>query len=246
MGNVIIYGIVAGVIGTLIGGIISAIMGTKDKMVSLLFCVAAGIMLAIVCFDLIPEALVHSGLLTLFLSILAGALVVVLLDVIIEIKNPQFIKVESTDTNKNQMAKAGFLMMLAIALHNFPEGLVIGSSEVADNGLLITILIGLHNIPEGIAVAAPLIASGMKKGKAIFLTALTGLPTLLGAIVGYYIGLQSDIFVAVSLGIASGAMLCIIFSDMIPEALKLNDSKATGYATFASFLIGIILIIALA
>lgn len=246
MVNVIIYGLLAGVIGTLTGGIISAVIGKKDKTISILFCIAAGIMLAIVCFDLIPDALEHSGLTTLFLSVLAGALIVILLDVIIEIKNPEIARASNGDPSKNNMAKAGFLMMLAIALHNFPEGLVIGSSEVVSNGLLMTILIGLHNIPEGIAVAAPLIAGGMKKSKAIFLTALTGLPTLFGAIAGYFIGLQSDVFVAVSLGVASGAMLCIIFSDMIPEAIKLNDSKATGYATFASFLVGIVLIIALA
>lgn len=248
--EVILYGIVAGIFGTLLGGIVSAILGKRDNVVAVLFCIAGGIMLAIVCFDLIPEALAISNLLTVALSMLAGAAIVVIMDIIIQIKSPTYIKTPEDENNpvlrrKSQMIKAGFLMIFAIAMHNLPEGLVIGSSEAASKGLLMALLIGLHNIPEGIAVAAPLIASGMKKSKAILLTGATGVPTLIGAIIGYYIGVKSPSFVSISLGIAAGAMLCIIFSDMIPEAIKLNDKKVTGYATFLSLLAGIILIISL-
>lgn len=248
--NVILYGAVAGVVGTLIGGLISAFLSKKTTVVSVLFCVAAGVMLAIVCFDLIPEALALGGLLALALSVLAGAVIVVVLDEIIKYMAPRFQKKENgteelpDDKRRRDMIKAGVLMMLAIALHNLPEGLVIGSSEVQQKGLLMMCLIGLHNIPEGIAVAAPLIAGGVKKWKAVLITAATGIPTLIGSIIGYYIGMKSQIFVAVSLGIAAGAMLCIIFSDMIPEAQKMYDSKVAGYATFISVLIGAVLIYA--
>ncbi|MEG2456699.1 MAG: ZIP family metal transporter, partial [Clostridia bacterium] len=201
--------------------------------------------LAIVFFDLIPEALKSSNLLTVSLSIVAGVIVVIVLDIIINIKGPQFISPDAEVRHKNEMAKAGFLMMMAIAMHNLPEGLVIGSSEVADKGLLMAILIGLHNIPEGIAVASPLIAGGMSKKKAVLITGATGAPTLIGAIIGYLIGIQSPSFVAISLGLAAGAMLCIIFSDMIPEAIKLDGTKKTGYATVGSLIIGMIVIIAL-
>ncbi len=270
MGNVILYGAVAGIIGTLIGGIISAFLGKKDTVVSVLFCVAAGVMLAIVCFDLIPEAYQMGGLLSLALSVLGGGLLVVVLDEIIKYMTPKFEKAErlraaklqaangietmpeeivpavadAKPSRKREMMKAGVLMMFAIAMHNLPEGLVIGSSEVQQKGVLMMCLIGLHNIPEGIAVAAPLIAGGMKRWKAVLITGATGVPTLIGAIIGYYIGMESKMFISVSLGVAAGAMLCIIFSDMIPEAQKMYDSKVAGYATFISVLVGAILIFA--
>lgn len=257
---VILFGAVAGIIGTTIGGVISAFLSKKDNVISVLFCIAAGVMLAIVCFDLIPEAYRMSGnsLLSVGLSILAGGILVVVLDEIIKYMAPKIKKPvedrleganfcacdENLSKRRSEMIKAGVLMMLAIAMHNLPEGIVIGSSTVENKGVLMMILIGLHNIPEGIAVAAPLVAGGVKKGKAIAITAATGLPTLFGAIIGYYIGLESQIFISISLGIAAGAMMCIIFSDMIPEAQKMYDSKVAGYATFISVLIGAILIYA--
>ena len=150
--------------------------------------------------------------------------------------------IEEGRKRRVEMTKTGILMMLAIAVHNLPEGLVIGSSELKSRGLLMALLIGLHNIPEGIAVAAPLIAGGMKKWKAILITASTGIPTLIGAVIGYYIGLASATFVAVSLGIAAGAMLAVIFAEMLPESLKLNESKAPGFAAVISVVIGAVAI----
>ena len=216
--KVLLYGAVSGIVGTMLGGVISAFLSKKDKVIGVLFAVAAGVMLAIVSFDLIPEAYAEGGVWTLAASVLAGVVLVVILDEITKaVTKKGGDIIEEGRKRRVEMTKTGILMMLAIAVHNLPEGLVIGSSELKSRGLLMALLIGLHNIPEGIAVAAPLIAGGMKKWKAILITASTGIPTLIGAVIGYYIGLASATFVAVSLGIAAGAMLAVIVAEMLRE-----------------------------
>ncbi len=241
--KVLLYGAVSGIVGTMLGGVISAFLSKKDKVIGVLFAVAAGVMLAIVSFDLIPEAYAEGGVWTLAASVLAGVVLVVILDEITKaVTKKGGDIIEEGRKRRVEMTKTGILMMLAIAVHNLPEGLVIGSSELKSRGLLMALLIGLHNIPEGIAVAAPLIAGGMKKRKAILITASTGIPTLIGAVIGYYIGLASATFVAVSLGIAAGAMLAVIFAEMLPESLKLNESKAPGFAAVISVVIGAVAI----
>lgn len=241
--KVLLYGAVSGIVGTMLGGVISAFLSKKDKVIGVLFAVAAGVMLAIVSFDLIPEAYAEGGVWTLAASVLAGVVLVVILDEITKaVTKKGGDIIEEGRKRRVEMTKTGILMMLAIAVHNLPEGLVIGSSELKSRGLLMAFLIGLHNIPEGIAVAAPLIAGGMKKWKAILITASTGIPTLIGAVIGYYIGLASATFVAVSLGIAAGAMLAVIFAEMLPESLKLNESKAPGFAAVISVVIGAVAI----
>ena len=243
MVKVLLYGAVSGIVGTMLGGVISAFLSKKDKVIGVLFAVAAGVMLAIVSFDLIPEAYAEGGVWTLAASVLAGVVLVVILDEITKaVTKKGGDIIEEGRKRRVEMTKTGILMMLAIAVHNLPEGLVIGSSELKSRGLLMALLIGLHNIPEGIAVAAPLIAGGMKKWKAILITASTGIPTLIGAVIGYYIGLASATFVAVSLGIAAGAMLAVIFAEMLPESLKLNESKAPGFAAVISVVIGAVAI----
>lgn len=241
--KVLLYGAVSGIVGTMLGGVISAFLSKKDKVIGVLFAVAAGVMLAIVSFDLIPEAYAEGGVWTLAASVLAGVVLVVILDEITKaVTKKGGDIIEEGRKRRVEMTKTGILMMLAIAVHNLPEGLVIGSSELKSRGLLMALLIGLHNIPEGIAVAAPLIAGGMKKWKAILITASTGIPTLIGAVIGYYIGLASATFVAVSLGIAAGAMLAVIFAEMLPESLKMNESKAPGFAAVISVVIGAVAI----
>ena len=241
--KVLLYGAVSGIVGTMLGGVISAFLSKKDKVIGVLFAVAAGVMLAIVSFDLIPEAYAEGGVWTLAASVLAGVVLVVILDEITKaVTKKGGDIIEEGRKRRVEMTKTGILMMLAIAVHNLPEGLVIGSSELKSRGLLMALLIGLHNIPEGIAVAAPLIAGGMKKWKAILITASTGIPTLIGAVIGYYIGLASATFVAVSLGIAAGAMLAVIFAEMLPESLKLNEGKAPGFAAVISVVLGAVAI----
>lgn len=147
---------------------------------------------------------------------------------------------------------AGLVMMFAIALHNLPEGMVIGASYAKSSDLMATlftgsgfimaVVIGLHNIPEGMSVSVPLISGGMSKPKSIFLTALSGFPTVIGAILGYAVGGLGPIPLVLSLGFASGAMLYVILGELLPEAILMWKSKIPALATIIGIAVGFILV----
>ena len=139
-------------------------------------------------------------------------------------------------------------MAFAIALHNFPEGMVIGASYASDlasggvGSLAVAIVIGLHNVPEGMSVAVPLAAGGMKKWKATLITAATGVPTILGAMLGYFLGILSPVSLAISLSFASGAMLYVVFGELLPESILMWRSKAPAIAMLAGLLVGVLIL----
>jgi len=275
--------LISGVVGTGLGGLVGAVLKrNSNKIVSLLLSFAAGIMLAVVCFDLMNEPLemMKSGSLNEFTplivvaAVIAGYAVVYLLNLFIdkatnhEVKHidenhpstaddlDELIHSDHLQTHKNANSKlfiAGLVMMSAIALHNLPEGMVIGASyaTVADltanlfsgSGFIMAIVIGLHNIPEGMAVSVPLISGGMGKVKATLLTALSGLPTVFGALIGYAIGGISDIMLVLSLGFASGAMLYVVLGELLPEAILMWKSKLPAFAVFVGLLSGFLLVL---
>lgn len=143
---------------------------------------------------------------------------------------------------------AGVVMACAIALHNVPEGMTIGASYASNNGvmgsaaLVLAVLIGLHNIPEGMAVSVPLISGGMSKPKAVLLTALSGLPTVIGALLGFVLGEIGPFGLALSLGFASGAMLYVVFGEILPQAILMYHSKLPAFAAIIGILAGMVII----
>ena len=149
---------------------------------------------------------------------------------------------------KKELLIAGIIMFCAIALHHLPEGITIGASAAISNdvlsgsALIMSILIGLHNIPEGMAVSVPLISGGMKKWKAVLLTALSGIPTIIGAFIGYFIGDMGALGLSISLSFASGAMLYVVFGEIIPQSILMYRSKAPGFAVIVGMIIGLIII----
>ena len=149
-----------------------------------------------------------------------------------------------------QLFIAGVVMACAIALHNMPEGMVLGASYARDSaegiaggmGLVMAVVIGLHNIPEGMAVAVPLITGGMKRGRAILITALSGAPTIIGAVLGFALGNISPVWLSLSLSFASGAMLYVVFGELLPEAILMWRSKMPALAAVVGILVGLMII----
>ena len=131
--------------------------------------------------------------------------------------------------------------------------MVIGASyaltdNLADNlfsgsGFIMALVICLHNIPEGMAVSVPLVAGGMGRIKSALLTALSGLPTVFGALLGYVLGGINDVMLVVSLGFASGAMLYVVFCELLPEAILMWKSKLPAFTLFVGVLVGFLLVL---
>lgn len=272
---------VAGVCGTGLGGVAGAVIRKEsDRAVSLLLAFAGGVMLAIVCFDLIPEAFRPEGakedmpLMLVVAGVLFGYFLIYVLNVIIDRRtNPEIQHIDSlhpkTADNLNELIHAdhyemhkksqgekkhdlliaGIVMASAIALHNLPEGMIIGASYAGDSGnitggagFIIALVIGLHNIPEGMSVSAPLVSGGTKPWKAVMITALSGVPTIIGAVIGYTLGLISPVWLSLSLSFAGGAMLYVVFGELLPESFLMWKSKAPGILALVGTLVGVILV----
>ena len=145
---------------------------------------------------------------------------------------------------------AGMVMACAIALHNVPEGMTIGASYASSQGVMgraaltLAILIGLHNIPEGMAGSVPLISGGMTKWKAVCITAASGIPTVVGAVLGYWLGEIGPMGLCMSLGFASGAMLYVVFGEILPQAIIMYRSKLPAFSAIVGILVGMLIIFA--
>ena len=264
----------AGVVGTGVGGLIGAMLQkNSNRTVSLLLSFAGGVMLSVVCCDLVIEAVgTNVGVVIVILAIAIGVAVTYLLNYLIDRKtNPEVPHIDDnhpktaddldelihSDHLEQHYAKndgklslfiAGVVMACAIALHNVPEGMTIGASYASNDGvmgsaaLVLAILIGMHNIPEGMAVSVPLIAGGMKKWKAVLMTASSGIPTILGALLGYLLGEIGAIGLALSLGFASGAMLYVVFGEILPQAILMYHSKLPAFSAIVGMLVGLFII----
>ena len=277
---IILITAIAGIGGTGFGGLVGAVLRRDStKVVSLLLSFAGGVMMAVVCFDLIPCAFFPEGsteetaLWIVILGIMLGYGLIYLLNWLIDSRtNPEVLDEKHPRTaddldelihsdhfmahrrrksvHRNyELFIAGVVMACAIALHNMPEGMVIGASYAGDGGeitggagFIIAIVIGLHNIPEGMAVSVPLITGGMSKWKAVGITALSGAPTILGAVLGYSLGLLSPLWLSLSLSFAGGAMLYVVFGELLPEAFLMWKSKAPAVFALLGTLTGLVLV----
>ncbi len=272
IGTIVLTTALAGVVGTGIGGLVGALLQKdSNRMVSLLLSFAGGVMLSVVCFDLVVEAIeTEVGLPVVIGAVALGVAVTYLLNWLIDRKtNPEVPHIDENHPktaddldelihsdhlehhkkdNKLSLFVAGIVMACAIALHNVPEGMTIGASYAAGDGslgnaaLLLAVLIGLHNIPEGMAVSVPLISGGMGKVKAVLITAATGIPTILGALLGYLLGEIGVLGLAMSLGFASGAMLYVVFGEILPQSILMYHSKLPAFSAIVGILVGMLVI----
>ena len=140
------------------------------------------------------------------------------------------------------MLKTGIIVSLGLAIHNFPEGLAIGSGMEASFklGISLAIAICLHDIPEGISMAVPMKVGGLSKTKIIIYVILSGITTGIGAFFGAVIGKISQAIIGICLSFAAGAMLYIVSGELVPEANNLYKGKLTALGNILGILLGIL------
>lgn len=234
--EIALTGLFWGMFGTTIGGILGAVFNIQsNKILSFILEFAAGLMTSIICFELIPETLNYGNITTCLLGITFGIIAMFFCDNLI--KNHSYIK-----SKNNSLLKTGFIILIGLTIHNFPEGLAIGSGFEASNslGLSLAIAIALHDIPEGISISLPFKKGGMNIIKVISLTALSGITTGLGALVGAIIGNISPVFISTSLAFAAGAMLYIVSCELIPESKNIYHGRFGSMGNITGIILGII------
>lgn len=241
IGIISFYGLIFGIAGTSLGGLIGAFLKiNKEKYLSFILEFAAGLMTAIICFDLIPETLNIVSISTCIIGIFIGIISMIYCNKIV---NDYVRKKLTTDklTNKTSMFRTGIIIAIGLAIHNFPEGLAIGAGFEASNslGLKLAIAIALHDVPEGISISLPLKTSGTSKIKSILITTLSGLTTGIGAFFGVIIGNVSQSLIGLSLSFAAGAMLYIVTCELIPESKKRYSGRFASLGNMLGLIIGL-------
>ena len=144
-----LLGLFFGTFGTTIGGILGIVIKkNSNKFLSFILSFASGLMMAVICFDLIPEALGISNIYGIVFGILIGIISMIFCDIIVQKK---FNQKQQKYASTNDLLKTGIIVSIGLAIHNFPEGLAIGSGFEASMrlGLGLAIAICLHDIPEG-------------------------------------------------------------------------------------------------
>ena len=250
--QIILLSAFACTLGTGLGGIIAVVIGNHSPSMTMtcrMLSFAGGVMTSIVCFGLIPEAIGLSNLTLSVLGIVLGILVIMLLNRFVDgvTEKAQSIyhsKANSREIldNKKVLLRSGIIMLIALALHNIPEGMAIGAggSHDIEFGVMLAIMIALHDVPEGMAIAAPLLGGGLNKAPVIFLTALSGTSTFIGGTIGVLIGNISDNAVALSLSAAGGAMLYVVFGEIIPQVIIMTKSRMSTLIMLFGIILGLI------
>lgn len=237
IGITTILGLFIGVIGTGLGGLLIVVLGKPtDKTISMILGFAGGIMLIAVFGELIPEALAIAGMIPTFIGIILGVLLVLSMDFILPHKH-----FEGNNDQNSRLIKTGIVLGISIALHNIPEGIAIGVAFGADKrlGYTIALIMLIQNIPEGMAMAAPLHIGGISRLKTVGITALSGIPMGIGVLIAAIFSSNiSPIFLAGGLGFAAGAMLFIIFDEMIPSANIMSKGRAPTIGILSGVLLG--------
>ena len=296
-----ITGIGSGALGA---GIATLFDIDSNRTVSVLLSFAAGIMLAVICFDFIPEALeLREGwghIMAVVAFIIAGVVLVAALGHVIDkraqkrahccaLDDPEIAGKLDEQTREEHMRHhdelssrghahadshdhehahvhahhhiplenaaprdlklAGIVMALAIALHNLPAGISVGASfsgtdgALLRSGIMIAILIGVHSIPESMSLAVPFLKSGFSKRKTVLIASAVGAMMVIGGLIGFALGEIGEFWLAMSLAFASGAMLYVLFGEILPESFLLFHSKKPAIAVIAGLVLGLLLVL---
>lgn len=236
---VIAYGSLASILAGLATGL-GALPALFFKRVSqkalyMMLGGAAGVMLAATAFSLVVPGIQYGnqiwpgkGIFVIGVGMLVGAVFLELADRFLPYNRILKDRSEAIDSLRKI-----WLFIIAITLHNFPEGMAVGVSFGSGdwhNGAALAIAIGLQNVPEGLAVALPLVGLGYKRGQAVFIATLTGLVEPLGGFLGVAAVTIFYPLLPIGMAFAAGAMLFVISDDIIPETQSKGKAR---YATFA-------------
>lgn len=245
-----------GVLGSLISGLATGLgallilfrseWSERSQIVMLSF--AAGVMLAASIFSLLLpgyELILERGAgrfaasLETALGLSVGAIAIYLSNLLIP--HEHFIK--GREGRPTIELGRHWLFILAITLHNIPEGMSVGVAfgGGVERGVPVMLGIGTQNIPEGLAVAAALVGDGFSRWRAFLIALLTGLVEPLGGLVGTLATAPSDVLLPWGFFFAGGAMLYVIFAEVIPETHPSGAERATTLSLMAGFLLMMVL-----
>jgi ZIP family zinc transporter len=222
-------------------GALPVLFTTKvsDRLLDVMLGFSAGVMLAATSFSLIVPAIDMSGPWVAVFGLVLGAFVLHLIDRFI----PHFHPTLGAEGPPSKLSKV-WLFVIAITIHNFPEGLAVGVSFGTGNvaaGVVVAIAIGLQNMPEGLAVALPLLREGYSRRKSLWYGTLTGLIEPVGGLLGVALVSVFHPILPWALAFAAGAILFVVSDEMIPESHRKGFEREATFGLIIGFVIMMLL-----
>lgn len=230
---------------TLAGSLIGFVFKNISRRFSdIVLSFAAGVMLAAAVLGLVLPSLEYGGKYSILITvagIFAGALCLNLIDKLV----PHLHKFVGTDIepHKNEGLSKVLLFVMAIAIHNLPEGIAAGvgfGSGDTSQALIIAGGIALQNIPEGMVIIGPMLSAGVTPKKTVICAMITGLVEVIGTLIGYFAVSVSVAILPFALAFAGGTMLYVISDEMIPETHSHGNERGATYALLVGFCVMLI------
>ena len=228
----------ATVIGALLGFLIKK---PSRKWNDIILSFAAGVMLAAAVIGLVLPSLDYGGAFAIPITVaglFAGAICLNLIDRLV----PHLHRIAGIDKeahpDKTAQLNKVLLFVIAIAIHNLPEGIAAGVSfGTGDVMQALTVAggIALQNVPEGMVIIAPMIAAGMSRGRTFAIALMTGVVEVVGTLIGYFAVSLSTAILPFALAFAGGTMLYVISDEMIPETHSHGYERGATYSLLAGF-----------
>lgn len=214
-------------LSTILGTIPIFIKNKTNKIIISALSFAAGVMITVSITDLIPEALNY---ITKTFKIIPSLLIIsifIIIGIIISMTIDKYINMN----REGELYKVGIISMIAIILHNIPEGIItyLSSETNIKLGISLTVAIALHNIPEGISIAVPIYYATKSRGKALLYTLLSALSEPLGALLAHFFlsKIINNTTMGIILALVAGIMIQIASYELIPTSLKYKNKLRT-------------------
>lgn len=242
---------------TAIGGVI-ALFAKRENINFLAICLSfsAGVMIYISFVEILDKAKEslqyvygdEKGFFIATIAFFGGILIVALIDKLIPHEDETIQSLTPKSDNyalvgkdMKALRRMGLMSAIAIAIHNFPEGLVTFMATLQDPtvGVAIAFAIAIHNIPEGIAVAIPIYYATGSKKKALLISTASGLTEPLGALVAYLflINFFNDVAFGIVFAAVGGIMIHISFNQLLPTAQKYGNHRSVMKGLFAGMFV---------
>ncbi|MGR8978550.1 MAG: ZIP family metal transporter [Gammaproteobacteria bacterium] len=252
-GKIVVIGFLASVLAgmaTCVGALPALFFkNISDNLFNSMLGAAAGVMLAATAFSLLVPGMTYGndvwpgkGIYIVSIGMLIGAAFLHYADR--QLPHVHFDAV--SDFHRSSLNKI-WLFIIAITIHNFPEGMSVGvsfGSGEMKNGIVLAVAIALQNIPEGLAVALPLVGLGYNKWRAVAISTVTGLVEPVGGLLGITMVTIFQPILPIAMGFAAGAMLFVISEEIIPETHSASPTGRSRIATFA-LMVGFIIMMIL-
>jgi len=243
MSNLILLGFLASLAAGLATGVgalpVLFVKRPSKRYLDLMLGFAAGVMLAATAFSLLIPAIEDGGAWVAVGGLLLGALALHLIDRFVP--HEHFIRGHEGPSSRLRKI---WLFVIAITIHNFPEGLAVGvgfGSGALSPAIALAIGIGLQNMPEGLAVALPLVGEGYSRRRALLYATLTGLVEPIGGLIGVALVLIARPLLPWGLAFAAGAMLFVISDEIIPESHRNGHERLATFGVMIGFAVMMLL-----